>query len=164
MQELIEQVKSGELGDAFLKSVGPCGGFDCRQMLDRCNGECCGPCPIPVATWQRRRGEAQGAIKHELDDGEGFVHVVTEEGNCAFKSPNGRCVIYPQAGEPDERADVCRRFGDESHPMLTCRWMDKTGRVRSRPERRERSREIDRVMRRILKRINGSPAPSSRRS
>jgi len=160
MHELIEQVKLGELGRDFLRSQGPKSAFDCGQCISRCKGECCGPCPIPKDTWARHQGDVQGEVKDVIDDGAGFVHVVTTTGNCAFKSPEGRCVIYPQDGAPDERADVCRRFGDESHPMLTCRWQDKHGRVRPRDERRRLGRKLVKIQNRTLARLREEVAHS----
>ena len=111
--------------------------FDCEKVRHLCKSECCGPCPIPVATWKRHKWRSVSPITYECDDGQGYVHHVTLAGHCAMLGRDGRCMIYPTAqNQPDERADICRIFGDERHLLMTCRWMDKGGRVRSRQERR----------------------------
>lgn len=128
-------------------------GFDCRRFLDRCEGACCGPCPVPVDTWRRHQGDLQRPAAHAIDDGEGYIHQVGEDGRCCFQRPDFTCAIYPAPGEADERAEVCRRFGDASHPMLTCIWQDADGRARRRPERRELMRlisgQVNDTMRRL---------------
>lgn len=62
-----------------------------------------------------------------------FEHVdaKTRLATCAFLGTDHRCTIY------DDRPFPCRDFGTECSPMMVCSWMDKTGRVRPRAERRE---------------------------
>lgn len=124
--------------------------MNCSNLWPQCHAECCGPCPIPVATWKRHQADIQGTVETAMDDGEGFIHAVTTDGRCVFLQANYRCAIYPAEGEPDERAEVCGKLGDESHLLMTCRWQDKNGRVRSRGERRQLGREIEREMKRVL--------------
>lgn len=129
--------------------------MNCVALLNKCHAECCGPCPIPIATWRSRQADVQGEIEYAEDDGSGFVHALTTDGNCPFKSPKTyRCVLYPAQGQPDPRNPVCAKFGDESHPCMTCRWQDKDGRVRSRGERKQVSREIMRATDLIIARIH----------
>ncbi len=125
-------------------------GFDCAKVRDRCQAMCCGPCPIPKATWESRQADVQGKVKLALEDDEGFVHTMTEDGSCPFRTDTATCAIYPKPGEPDGRSEVCRRMGDESHLMLTCVWMDRDGRLRPRPERRDITRRMAKEQHRII--------------
>ena len=58
-----------------------------------------------------------------------------------------KCKIY------NERPEVCKRFGDESHPALCCPYQDKNGRVRSRAERRYTERQIDKFIPNLKKKL-----------
>lgn len=129
--------------------------FDCRRLHHICHAECCGPCPIPASTWRTHKHLAHGTILHALDDGQGFVHAMTTEGNCPFKQPDFSCAIYPTLGEPDIRNHICAKFGDETHPCKTCRYQDHTGRVRSRGERKQVTREILRATGIIIDNLKG---------
>jgi len=126
----------------------------CLDMLPTCKAECCGPCPIPERTWRDRQADVQRQPIIDQPDGRGFVHVVAEDSNCPFKrTDNFRCAIYPKPGEPDPRSEGCRIFGNETHLMLTCRYLDANGRTRTRAERRALSvvllQSVDRTLRRI---------------
>lgn len=92
----------------------------------------------------------QGQILQAVLDDDGYVYAVTVDGNCPYKCPDGRCAIYPAEGETDLRSEICRRFGDESDTLLTCRWMDRHGRIRSRAERRQVSMQIARAQQAVL--------------
>ena len=110
--------------------------MNCEPFLPECQAECCGPCPIPKALWAASQDKLQRVPTTALDDGDGFVHQMGADGNCCFKQADFRCAIY------DRRPEVCHLFGDESHPLLRCRWQKKDGRRRSRTERRQLSREL----------------------
>ena len=72
-------------------------------------------------------------VKNFIDFGE-YVIAETENNQCPFLD-NCVCSIY------DERPEVCRKFGDETHPNLICPFQDKDGRIRSRQERRKIERQ-----------------------
>lgn len=128
--------------------------FDCRKLLPRCHAECCGPCPIPKATWEKYRDRTRGKIAIEVEDKDGFVHVVTTANRCPFVGEDYHCLIYPQPGEPDERAPICALFGcTDADITLICRWQDKDGRVRRRPEKKEVSRLISEEVKWRLKQL-----------
>ena len=110
--------------------------MNCLKLLPKCKGECCGPCPIPKDMFERNAHKIQREIDRRFDDDQGFVHAVDPDGRCVFLGFDFRCVTY------GDRPDVCERFGDESNPLMVCRWQAADGRIRQRPERRRLSREI----------------------
>ncbi len=58
------------------------------------------------------------------------VFASTEDLHCISLDRDTReCLIYK------ERPDLCRKFGDESHPMLCCPWLTKEGVRRRRVDR-----------------------------
>lgn len=63
-----------------------------------------------------------------------FVLPMTENLKCCFLNTDLSCNIY------DDRPNICKKFGDESHSFMTCHFQDKHGRIRSRQERRKLER------------------------
>ena len=58
------------------------------------------------------------------------VDLKTREGMCPFLGLDDKCTIY------HDRPAVCRKFGDESTILMTCRYQSADGRIRDRAERR----------------------------
>ena len=56
---------------------------------------------------------------------------ITDDGYCPFLTNDYQCAIY------DERPEVCRKFGDESHPQLFCEFQTKDGKERNKKDRRK---------------------------
>lgn len=54
---------------------------------------------------------------------------VTETGKCCFLKDDLSCVIH------DDLPSLCRKFGDETHPMMTCAWQTKDGKERNPKDR-----------------------------
>lgn len=69
----------------------------------------------------------QRKVIHEIHgtSKEGDVLIpITEDLFCPFLKKDLSCAIY------EDRPDVCRKFGDESHELLCCPVQDKDGNAR----------------------------------
>jgi Fe-S-cluster containining protein len=112
------------------------GCFECTRYHDKCKAECCGIVPIPASIWQKNQHNIQRPIKekHKVKagkDGESAklcVLPITDDGYCPFLTKDYKCAIYAQ------RPDICRKFGDESHIMLTCPMQKADGTARTDEE------------------------------
>lgn len=113
--------------------------MDCTKCHSRCLAECCScTSPIPKDIYERNKDkivtqpleimESEGTGQ----DGKSEIAIVglTEYRQCMFLNPDLSCNIY------EDRPWICKKFGDESHPLLTCSHQSKDGRIRSRQERR----------------------------
>ncbi len=91
--------------------------------------ECCGIVPIPRTLWQRKQHAIQREVKSIFkptdmmkdDDIENVIFAITEDNYCPFLSQDLECAIY------EDRPELCRKFGDESHPLMCCPMQDKEG-------------------------------------
>lgn len=104
--------------------------FECKKYHCKCKAECCGIVPIPRTLWQKKQHAIQRHPKEVMSgiatnkitgQRENIVIPLTEDNYCPFLKKDLSCAIY------DERPEVCRKFGDESHPMLCCPMQDKDG-------------------------------------
>lgn len=108
--------------------------FDCKKMHSKCKAACCGVVPIPKTLYD----ESQDKIVREpkeimiCDDS---VIPITASGNCVFLNEDLSCNIY------ENRPIICEKFGDESHPMLVCPFLDKEGNERTRQDRRRQEKK-----------------------
>lgn len=57
------------------------------------------------------------ARKCEVEDFEDFFIATDEDLTCGFLDENHRCSIY------NIRPEVCRKFGNGSHKLLTCKFL-----------------------------------------
>lgn len=103
--------------------------FDCKSIHHRCKAGCCGVFPIPSDIFNRNK-EKMVRTPEELLESKDFVIPVTADNFCVFLNQDLSCNIY------DDRPDICREFGNESHPALCCPYLDKEGRKRSGRDRR----------------------------
>lgn len=85
--------------------------------------------PFEPAFVDARRGKIHPDAVIKDYEGE-LVTVLVDGCICGFLTDDRRCAIY------DERPRTCRKFGDETDPMLTCTFQDRNGRVRSDEERK----------------------------
>ena len=115
--------------------------MDCSKCLDKCKAECCSVVPFEKDRFYRNKRVREIL---ELTEFDGIVIPTTKDGKCPFLGHDLQCTIY------DDRPDVCRKFGDESHILMTCAYQDKDGRVRSRQERRQISRQHEKIQTAIL--------------
>jgi len=73
-------------------------------------------------------------VTHVTEFGDKVI-LETKDMMCPYLSKEYKCTIY------NERPEVCRLFGNETHPLLVCPYQDKNGKIRSRQERRNIERE-----------------------
>lgn len=111
--------------------------MDCSKCIKTCQADCCGPVPIPKETVAKFL-PAQ-PVEHRFDLGDHLV-LVAANGKCAYLGDDHRCTIY------NDRPDVCRKFGDESHVLMTCPYQASNGRIRTRQERRALERSTGKVI------------------
>ena len=109
----------------------------CLKVIDsgRCIGDCCGPIPIDRAVVEANKHLVNVKYIEMIPERE-LSYPLCKDVMCVFLDRvKIRCLIY------DQRPDVCRKFGDESHKALWCPYIDKDGEVRTRAERREVKRK-----------------------
>lgn len=141
--------------------------MDCKKCHIKCKAECCGVCPIPSKIYDTHLDKIVNepeSIKrlmlHEIlsekplssslcSEKIEYVMPVTKNLKCPFLNQDYSCNIY------EDRPPVCRKFGDESHPFLTCRWLSKDNKERSRQERRMIEREIFTDVKTLKEKIDG---------
>lgn len=103
--------------------------FECKKYHCKCEAKCCGVVPIPNAIWRRNQDKIQRPVIKKFNviggkDNEKAVVPMTESLYCPFLKEDLSCAIY------DDRPEICRKFGDESHPLMCCPMQDKEGKVR----------------------------------
>ena len=113
--------------------------FDCKKMHPKCKAHCCGIVPIPKDVYSRNFHKIVRPPHDFVDAGESIIPL-TSDAYCPFLTEGLDCNIY------DDRPDVCRKFGNESHPMLFCPHLDKNGKERSRQNRRQVERQTEKYM------------------
>lgn len=113
--------------------------FECKKYHGRCKAGCCGPVPIKRTLWQKKQHAIQRPIK-ELMIGtskEGKIVIpLTKDHYCAFLKEDLSCAIY------EDRPDICRKFGDESHKLSCCPMQKVDGSPRNTDEMNELEEEM----------------------
>lgn len=130
--------------------------MNCSKCLDRCKAYCCGSIPIEVERFQRNIEKiVNPVIKVEVFNGAAIPDDITldmskmaevavnkphafpytKDGNCCFLNEDLSCNIY------EDRPPICKKFGDESHENMTCKFQKKDGSMRTRQERRMLERQ-----------------------
>lgn len=140
--------------------------IDCKKSHLKCKGCCCGICPIPKEIFDKNKNKIVREVLHIIprngpdvpDEGisinaiaqEKNIEMVvplTEDAKCCFLNQDLSCNIY------EDRPKICRKFGDESHPFMTCLFQSKEGRIRSRQE----TRGLERNLEKYAKKMNVNP-------
>src|ERR1700759_2775322 len=116
--------------------------FDCKKMHPKCKAQCCGIVPIPKEIYKNNQ-ENIIRTPHQIIENEETFIPLTKDSYCVFLNEDLSCNIY------EERPDICRKFGDESHPMLCCPVLDKNGNERCRQNRREIERQNKKFMNKL---------------
>lgn len=133
--------------------------MDCKSCHSRCKADCCGITPMPLAIFDRNKDKiVQNPERVERFDGPDIsdelnmpsisemkdpsknvqmVLPVTKNLKCCFLNEDLSCNIY------EDRPNICRKFGDESHVYMTCVFQSKDGRIRGRQERRNLVRKCE---------------------
>lgn len=116
--------------------------FDCKKMHPKCQAQCCGVVPIRKEIYEKHKDKVNRK-PNKLMEHEGNIIPLTEDFLCPFLDEDLSCKIY------EDRPDVCRKFGDESHPMLFCPHLDKNGKERCRQARRQIERNSSKYMHKL---------------
>jgi Fe-S-cluster containining protein len=120
--------------------------MNCDSCLLTCRAACCrGPIPMLKETFAAHTPIRP--VTKQMEHGENIIVMhVAENGEqvCPFLGMDDKCSIY------GDRPELCRKFGDESHIMMTCSFQAKDGRIRSRQERRKVQRDQDKDAHRII--------------
>lgn len=103
---------------------------NCKDFQHLCKSGCCGYVPIDKVVWERNQSNVQTLVKEVMEMGDGAVLPLTYSGKCPFLTAELACAIY------DERPEVCRLFGNETHINLTCSYQKADGSARSFHERK----------------------------
>lgn len=114
--------------------------MSCDPIIPRCKAQCCGIAPIPIDIWNANKDKAVNPYNDIMRDHKDNIFPMTENLKCTFLTADYKCNIY------DQRPDVCRKYSDESHPMLTCSYIDKSGKARSRQD----SRRVERMKEKFI--------------
>jgi Fe-S-cluster containining protein len=113
--------------------------FDCKKMHPKCKAGCCGIVPIPKEIYNSNKDKIIRPPHEIIDIGDCFIPL-TADAYCVFLDGDLNCNIY------EDRPDICRKFGDESHPMLFCHVLDKNGKERCRQNKRAVERQAEKYM------------------
>jgi len=108
-------------------------------MHPKCKAQCCGIVPIPKEIYNSNKDKIVRHPHEVLDQGDTVIPL-TQDAYCVFLTSGLDCNIY------ENRPEVCRKFGDESHPMLFCPHLDKNGKERCRQNRRAIERQTEKYM------------------
>lgn len=112
--------------------------------VKKCKAECCGLVPFNKTEFDKSKLIREVNIQEK----NGIIIAVDKDLYCGFLGHDYKCAIY------DHRPDICRRFGNEEHALLTCRWQNKNGEIRSRAERRRSFREMKTVTDKLYKKYS----------
>lgn len=103
---------------------------NCKIFHSKCKADCCSFVPIDRKIYVENFDKQARHVKElvEMDAIGDFVVPVTEDGKCVFLSSDLNCNIY------ENRPDVCKKFGNETHINLTCSYQTKNGLKRSKKD------------------------------
>ena len=100
--------------------------LDCKNMHRECRAVCCSTIAFPRKIWEENQNKIVTKPVEVMDLPNDGVFPITESGRCPFLMENYHCNIY------ENRPDVCREFGDESTIFMSCPYLHKNGKERSR--------------------------------
>ena len=118
--------------------------MNCEKCLLKCKAECCGIIPIPKEIYKKFPSVREATSCEELGD---IVLAHDKDGYCPYLDEKFNCSIY------ENRPDVCKKYGDESHLLMTCKWQNKNGKLRGRAERRRIERIQNKEQNKTLKKM-----------
>lgn len=112
--------------------------MNCDNCLMKCKADCCSVVPIPARLLDTHEVIRPILKLFPASDvmGEPYVVPLTKDGKCPFLGWDNKCSIY------EDRPPICRKFGDETSPFMTCTFQAADGRIRSRQERRHLERTL----------------------
>lgn len=118
--------------------------FDCKKMHSKCGAKCCGNVPIPKEIYYANESKIIRK-PHDTIDLKDCILPISDDGNCVYLNRDLSCNIY------SDRPNICRKFGDESHPMLCCPVLDKNGKERCRQSKRKIERQTTKYFANFMK-------------
>lgn len=96
--------------------------MNCDEYLKECKAACCGLVPVPKDLLEKFHKKVQEFPQETVVVDEHTVMHVTRDARCVFLNRKSlKCAIYKS------RPELCRKFGDESHAFLSCRYQHKDG-------------------------------------
>jgi len=104
---------------------------NCSLFYNKCAAKCCGPVPIKRSVFNANFHLVQRPVEDLMDFVDETVIAKTADLTCPFLSSDFKCQIY------NDRPDVCKEFGSEVHPHMTCSFQTKDGKARSEKETRK---------------------------
>lgn len=107
--------------------------FDCSKH--NCKSKCCKVVPINDIFYRANEDKRTRSVIKEESHREGFITPITVGLKCCYLKDDGECNIY------DDRPNVCKVFGDDSHILMSCDFQDKDGNKRSRQAKRRIERD-----------------------
>jgi Fe-S-cluster containining protein len=111
--------------------------LDCKNQHCKCKAECCGFNFFESELWEKNQNKIiSKPIEIQSFPDLKQVRPKTESGYCPFLRKDYHCNIY------ENRPEICREFGSESTPFMSCAYLKKDGTERSRQERRSIQRMI----------------------
>jgi Fe-S-cluster containining protein len=123
--------------------------FECKKYHCKCEAKCCGIVPIPASIWQKNQHNIQRLVisKQRVMAGQNnqvarlSILPITEDFYCPFLKQDLSCAIY------NDRSEICRKFGDESHLMLCCPVQKADGTPRTAEEASQMDEQVDAYLR-----------------
>ncbi len=107
--------------------------MDCLKCLKKCKANCCGPVPFEKGFFESHKKVRKSENYCEEGD---YIIAVDKDSYCVFLGKDLKCSVY------EDRPYVCRKFGDESHVLMTCRYQKPNGQIRNKKQQRR----IDKVI------------------
>jgi Fe-S-cluster containining protein len=102
--------------------------FDCKSIHPKCKARCCGVVPVDRYVYNRYKNKRNRKVLNVIKIGKDVIPL-TEDKTCTFLQKDLSCGIY------DNRHRLCRDYGTEIDPLMTCKFQDKNGRRRGFFER-----------------------------
>lgn len=118
---------------------------DCKLFHSECKASCCALVPFEKSLFTRNKLLSQTPIIEYVDLGNSVLPI-TEGGKCTFLKADMSCAIY------NERPEVCRLFGNETEPLLSCLYQKADGSKRPNKEKLKLSKKLHTIMQNRLKR------------
>ncbi len=114
--------------------------FQCKKYHGTCKAKCCGIVPIPEKLWKEKKHLAQRLVLESYkikNKVETAIVPRTADDYCPFLKEDLSCAIYK------DRPFLCKKFGDETHPMMCCPVQHKDGKPRKEhPQNDSSSRKL----------------------
>ncbi len=105
-------------------------------MHAKCKAVCCSMIALPRKIWEENQDKVITKPDEVVDYPNDHVFPLTETGGCPFLRDDHNCNIY------ENRPEICREFGDESDIFMSCPYLHKNGKERTRQNFRYLQRQL----------------------